>query len=114
MLVNCTIVSLTLMHKKNSWHPENIANVIFERFKFNSLVKEDGQTFDTFVTKHRKGVNTPSYNMQDEMIRDRIVMGISDKSTQKRLLRLLCRDLRKETLQANSLRNKSTDSIQCR
>ncbi|XP_030745081.1 uncharacterized protein LOC115874126 [Sitophilus oryzae] len=62
-------------------------NVIFERFKFNSIIQKQGQSFDTFLTDLRKAIKTTEYRDQDHMIRDRIVIGIFKKYTQKRLLR---------------------------
>ncbi|XP_044745087.1 uncharacterized protein LOC123306952 [Coccinella septempunctata] len=62
-------------------------NEIFERYKFNSIYQKEGQAFDSFLTDLRKAVKTTGYKEQNEMIRDRIVMGIHDKTTQERLLR---------------------------
>lgn len=62
-------------------------NVIFERFMFNSIVQKEGQLFDNFVTELKKGIKTTEYAEQDDMIRDRIVMGIYNKATQEKLLR---------------------------
>lgn len=62
-------------------------NVIFERFKFNSIVQKEAQPFDNFVTELRKAVQSTEYPEPDSMVRDRIVMGIFDKTTQERLLR---------------------------
>lgn len=62
-------------------------NVIFERFVFNSIVQKEAQSFDNFVTELRKAVKTTEYEKQDDMIRDRIVMGINNKTTQEKLLR---------------------------
>ena len=62
-------------------------NVIFERFKFNSIIQQEGQHFDAFVTDLRKAVKTTEYADQDDMIRDKIVMGIHSKTTQEKLLR---------------------------
>ncbi|KAK4886965.1 hypothetical protein RN001_003236 [Aquatica leii] len=62
-------------------------NVIFERYKFNTILQVEGQSFDNFVTELRKAVKTTEYTSQDEMVRDRIVMGIYDKTIQERLLR---------------------------
>ena len=63
------------------------ANVTFERYKFNSICQKEGQTFDSFLTELRKAVKTTNYKDPDDMIRDRIVMGVCEKSTQERLLR---------------------------
>ena len=62
-------------------------NIIFERFVFNSIVQKEGQLFDNFLTELRKSVKTTEYSHPEDMIRDRIVIGIHDKSTQERLLR---------------------------
>lgn len=43
--------------------------------------------FDAFVTELKKAVKSTDYKEKDEMVRDRIVMGIRDKSTQEKLLR---------------------------
>ncbi|KAB0805330.1 hypothetical protein PPYR_02300 [Photinus pyralis] len=62
-------------------------NVIFERFKFNKIVQQECQPFDVFVSELRKAIKTTEYAQQDDMLRDRIVMGIYNKSTQEKLLR---------------------------
>ncbi|XP_072382900.1 uncharacterized protein [Diabrotica undecimpunctata] len=62
-------------------------NVIFERFKLNRISQQGGQPFDPFVTELRKAIKTTEYSQQDQMIRDRIVMGIHNKATQEKLLR---------------------------
>lgn len=62
-------------------------NIIFERFLFNCLSQKEGQSFDSFLTELRKAVRSTEYKDTEDMIRDRIVMGVYDKGTQERLLR---------------------------
>lgn len=62
-------------------------NVTFERYLFNSIEQKLGQSFDSFITELKKAVKTTEYAKQDEMVRDRIVIGIYEKSTQEKLLR---------------------------
>lgn len=79
--------SLEAVKKKLEGYCAPTANVIFERFKFNSLFQKEMQPFDSFLTDIRKAVKTTGYKDPDEMLRDRIVMGVFDKTTQERLLR---------------------------
>lgn len=62
-------------------------NVIYERFLFNSIKQKEGQKFDSFLTELKVAVKSTEYNDKDDMVRDRIVFGIRDKSSQERLLR---------------------------
>lgn len=43
--------------------------------------------FDLFVTELKKAVKSTSYPDQDDMVRDRIVIGVLDKTTQEMLLK---------------------------
>ena len=61
-------------------------NVIYERAKFNLRKQEVGESVDDFLTSLHTLVETCNYgNFRDEMIRDRIVVGILDKSLAERL-----------------------------
>ncbi|XP_072380022.1 uncharacterized protein [Diabrotica undecimpunctata] len=79
--------TVTCVKKKFEEYCSPKKNVIFERFKFNSISQQEGQPFDSFVTELRKAIKTTEYSQQDQMIRDRIVMGIHNKATQEKLLR---------------------------
>lgn len=79
--------SLTAIKLKFEEYCSPKKNIIFERFKFNSIVQKEGQSFDNFLTELHKGVKTTEYKDQEEMVRDRIVMGVYNKTTQERLLR---------------------------
>ncbi|XP_026825789.1 uncharacterized protein K02A2.6-like [Ooceraea biroi] len=61
-------------------------NVIFERYKFNSRVQETGETVDSFVTALHSLAETCEYGvLRNDLIRDRIVIGIRDTRASKRL-----------------------------
>ena len=62
-------------------------NVIYERYIFNNRVQESGESFDSFVSHLRLLSLSCNYNaMREEMIRDRIVMGISDARLRRSML----------------------------
>ena len=61
-------------------------NVIFERAKFNRRRQEDGETVDTFITALHALAEYCDYgNLKDEMIRDRIVVGLQDSKLSEKL-----------------------------
>ena len=63
--------------------------VVVERFLFNTRKQQEGEPFDFFVTDLKKLVKTCEYGDQtDSVLRDRIVLGISDLAVQERLLRI--------------------------
>ena len=54
-------------------------NVIFERAKFNRRRQEDGEPVDTVITAlHALAEHCDYGTLKDEMIRDRIVVGLQD------------------------------------
>lgn len=69
-------------------HFKPTKNVIFERFVFGSLKQEEGETIDCFVTRLREKAATCDYGqLKDDLIRDRLVLGIADENARRRLLR---------------------------
>ena len=61
-------------------------NVIYERAKFNLRRQEDGESVDSFITALYGLAEYCGYgNLYDEMIRDRIVVGIRDASLAEKL-----------------------------
>ena len=60
-------------------------NPIFARYKFNNEIQE-AQTFEQFVTKLRTVIKDCGYEKPDEMIRDRIVFGISSRKLREKLI----------------------------
>lgn len=64
-----------------------IKNVIFERYKFFNIVQKEGQSFDSFLTELQTAASTCEFKEEESLIRDRIVLGITDKNLQERMLR---------------------------
>ncbi|BES91778.1 Reverse transcriptase (RNA-dependent DNA polymerase) [Nesidiocoris tenuis] len=62
-------------------------NITFERYVFGSTNQGDDEPIDEYVGTLRKLSSTCSYQaLEDEMIRDRLVLGIKNESTRKQLL----------------------------
>ena len=63
-------------------------NITFERHVFNTRTQQPTQSFDCFVTELRVQAKKCAYGaLQEELIRDRIVVGIRDDNIRSRLLR---------------------------
>uniref|UniRef100_A0A8B9JE72 ribonuclease H n=1 Tax=Astyanax mexicanus TaxID=7994 RepID=A0A8B9JE72_ASTMX len=63
-------------------------NVIYERYNFGICKQEEGEPIDSFVTRLREKAATCEYGeLKDDLIRDKIVLGIADENTRRRLLR---------------------------
>jgi len=61
-------------------------NVIFERAKFNRRKQEEGESVDDFVTSvHALAEHCGFAGLRDELIRDRIVVGLRDVSLSEKL-----------------------------
>ncbi|XP_015510927.1 uncharacterized protein K02A2.6-like [Neodiprion lecontei] len=61
-------------------------NVVFERSRFNSRSQLAGETVDQYVTALHVMTEKCNYGqLRDELIRDRIVMGLTDTRTKERL-----------------------------
>ena len=60
--------------------------IIFERAKFNSLKQEDGESVDSFITSlYGLAEHCAFGQLHDELIRDRIVVGIRDTDLSEKL-----------------------------
>lgn len=63
-------------------------NVIMERYRFNSRVQQENESLDEFLTDLKKLALMCEYNnLQQEMLRDRLVVGIRKAVVKERLLR---------------------------
>ena len=61
-------------------------NVIFERARFNRRSQEDGELAEEFITSLYQLVENCEHGaLQDQMIRDRIVVGIRDQALSQRM-----------------------------
>ena len=62
-------------------------NEIYERFKFNKREQKEDESVDTYVTALKELIRSCSYGeLSDSLLRDRIVIGISDNTVRKSLL----------------------------
>ena len=61
-------------------------NAIYERAVYNRLNQNDSDSVDDFITRLYSQVDKCHYgNLRDEILRDRIVVGIKDKSLSEKL-----------------------------
>ena len=61
-------------------------NVIFERARFKMCVQTEGESVDTFITDLYTRAEFCNFgDLRDELLRDRIVVGIRDKALSERL-----------------------------
>ena len=64
-------------------------NVSYERYKFFSRAQESGKTIGQYVIVSRKLSETCEFStLKNSVIKDRIILGISDTETRERLLRI--------------------------
>ena len=62
-------------------------SVVYERYCFNSCVQSPDESIDAFVNRLRKAASSCKFGtLTDELILDRIVIGLQDKQTKLRLL----------------------------
>ena len=61
-------------------------NLIYERSRFNLRIQKEGEAVDEFITNLHYLANRCNYgDLKEELIRDRIVVGIRDKKLQQKL-----------------------------
>ena len=96
-------------------------NVVYERYIFNTCGQIEGETVDGYVNRLKKHASTCGFGtLNDELIRDRLVLGINDEGTKLRLLKEdkltldkainLCRSSEIATKQLNVLKQEATKS----
>lgn len=61
-------------------------NVVYERYKFGIRNQKPGEPFDIFLLDIKKLARYCEFAEQDNMIRDRIVIGMTDSKLRERLL----------------------------
>ena len=65
-----------------------VTNVIMERHNFNTRYQKPGETTEAYVSTLRNQAKTCNFGaLQDELIRDRLVCGISSDSVRRSLLK---------------------------
>ena len=78
--------SYSVVKEKFDRHFIQRRNVIFERARFNRRKQEEGESAETFITALFSLAEHCGYgNLHDEMIRDRIVVGIRNSALSERL-----------------------------
>ncbi|UYV84182.1 hypothetical protein LAZ67_X001460, partial [Cordylochernes scorpioides] len=61
-------------------------NIIYERAKFNSRIQEDREPVDEFITSLYKLADSWEFEgLHEQLIRDRIVVGVRDKALSERM-----------------------------
>ena len=96
----------------------------FDRYRFNSRKQQPDESVDTYVAALRLMIDQCKYtanNLRDSLIRDRIVMGISDDTTLARLLQTpdltlracidTCRTFEAARAQLQSISNPGSEPI---
>ena len=89
-------------------------NVIMERHMFNSRNQQSGEPFNAFVSDLRIKATTCEYGeLKDELIRDRIVTGITKNNVRKQLLKEADLTLVKaiQVCQVNELSEQQLDQL---
>ena len=63
-------------------------NIIFERVQFNQRVQREGESVDSFVTSlHKLAENCVFGTLKNDLIRDRLVVGLRDSRLSEKLQR---------------------------
>ena len=72
-------------------------NETYERFKYNQRNQEESESFGVYLTELRNMMKTCNFCgcLTDSLLRDRIVLGIRDDQTRKRLLQERNLDIKK-------------------
>ena len=66
---------------------EGKKNVTVIRYRFNTTVQQEGQSFDSYLTELRNKVKTCDYGeLENSLLKDRIICGIKDDTTREKLL----------------------------
>ena len=98
-------------------------NVPFERYRFNRRSQEPGETYDQYRTALRKLGESCDFQSitPDEILRDRLIFGISDSKVRERLLRAsdltlaktdeICRAAESMSLQMKIVEENSSTSV---
>ncbi|XP_044757079.1 uncharacterized protein LOC123315450 [Coccinella septempunctata] len=76
-------------------HCQPKKNVMYECYKFLSCNQKEGQSMGTFITELKTKAKNCEYESEEEMVLDKIVMSIRDKSVRERLLQTKVLSLRK-------------------
>jgi len=63
-------------------------NIVYERYEFNTCTQQAEENIDSYVSRLRKLSSTCKFGaLTDDLIRDRLIIGLNSRSTQLRLLK---------------------------
>ena len=75
---------------------EPLKNITFERYKFLSRKQQHGESIDEYITALKLLASSCEYNqMQDSMVKDALVLGVTNSQLREALLRETNLDLNK-------------------
>lgn len=82
--------SITDVLAKFDEYCEPRTQVIYERYRFNNRKQEPGESISTYVTELRVIAKNCAHDeiTPDEILRDRLVLGVRDEKVRERLLRV--------------------------
>ena len=64
-------------------------NITYERYLLNKRVQEANESFDAYLTEIRRLVKSCDYGaLEESILKDRIVIGIREDSTRRKLLQI--------------------------
>lgn len=88
-------------------------NEVYESFIFHNRSQSHGEPFDNFLMDITKMVRRCNFQDDDRMVRDRIVLGTSNKRLQKRLLETanLTMEMAIESARAAEVSNKQMEKL---
>ena len=90
-------------------------NVVYERYVFNSCVQSVEESVDVYVNRLRKLASSCEFGaLTDELIRDRLVIGVKDRDLKGRLLRQKGLSLQKaiEMCKSNEITKQQLKSLE--
>lgn len=98
-------------------------NVVVQRYRFNSRIQEPSEPFEHFLLDLKKLIKNCDFkDQQNSLLRDRLVLGVSDKALQERLLRdpdlpldstiKLCRAAELGKIQSDCIKNQISETNQ--
>ena len=74
-------------------------NIVFQRFKFNSRNQNSDEDFDTYLANLRQLAAKCNFrDLHDELVRDRLILGLQCEDTKRRLLSMQDQTLEKAIL----------------
>ncbi|KAM7293666.1 uncharacterized protein ISCGN_023264 [Ixodes scapularis] len=105
---------------KEHFHPK--VNHAYERYRFNQMKQKEGETFNEFLTAARLQAKKCKFGeLTDELLRDRIIVGITNDDVRERLLSdptvdlqkavNLCKASEQASQQLKEIANKETKTV---